>query len=492
MSSRRNHADLEPVAADITGPNAMAFDRGRSTLRRDRTHSRREQQTARQSKDAPAKQEAVNTPEHGLSGLYRRAVFSALEPMSHGRLVIETPDGQVHRFGESTNPRGSLHGLEASIRVLRHDFFRRCFYYGDIGLAEGYLAGDWDTDDLAEVVSWFILNAESSPSQSASRRRQKVLNALGWINNLTHRMRANTVAGSRVNIASHYDLSNDFFALFLDPSMTYSSALFDTASASPGTGATSPRESLELAQYAKYERLARLLELRAGDRVLEIGGGWGAFSRFAAKRYGCHVTSITISQAQFSWADRLRREEQLEEAIDLQLVDYRKLTGQFDKIVSIEMLEAVGHEYFDTFFAQCSSLLKPNGLVALQVITCPDTRYEALRRGVDFIQKHIFPGGLIPSVGALVASIGRATDFTVPDLFDFGDSYARTLQMWDDEFEAKLDAVRALGFDEIFIRKWRYYLLYCKAAFQMRHVSVVQMLLSRPNNHDLAPARPVA
>lgn len=485
MTHRGDSSELDPIAKDNSRQKAIAFDRPRSPVLRAHTHSRRKHEKPRPVADPANTPVPTSTPERGLSRLYRRAVFSALEPMSHGRLRLETPDGRIHGFGQGSNPRGARYGLDAAIRVRRDDFFRRCFYYGDIGLAEGYMAGDWDTDDLAEVVSWFILNAESSPSQSASRRRQKVLNALGWINNLAHRMRANTVAGSRVNIASHYDLSNDFFALFLDPSMTYSSALFDRSERSEAAAA-SPRESLELAQYAKYERLAELLELRAGDRVLEIGGGWGAFSRFAATRYGCHVTSITISEAQFAWADRLRREQHLEDSIDLQLMDYRKLTGRFDKIVSIEMLEAVGHEYFDTFFGQVSALLEPDGLVAIQVITCPDTRYEALRRGVDFIQKHIFPGGLIPSVGALVASIGRATDFTVRDLFDFGDSYARTLQLWDDEFEAKLDSVRSLGFDEIFIRKWRYYLLYCKAAFQMRHVSVVQMLLSRPNNHRLA------
>lgn len=404
-------------------------------------------------------------------GVYRRAVLGAFRAMRHGSLTVSLPDGEVLRFGDGSNPRRARFGLDARIQIRSEELFRRCFYYGDIGFAEAYVAGDWTTSDLAEVVSWFILNADFS-SQSAIRRR--LLNGLGWINNLGHRLRANSIEGSQENIAAHYDLSNAFFELFLDPSMTYSSALFES------------NESLEEAQEAKYRRLCELLQLKPGHRVLEIGGGWGAFSRYAASRYGCHVTTITISERQFAWADRRRREESLEEQVDLRLLDYRKLAGRFDRIVSIEMLEAVGHDYFDTFFSKCNELLAPNGLLALQVIVCPESRYESLRRGVDFIQKHIFPGGLIPSTGALLESAHRTTDFTLRDLFDFGDSYARTLEHWSSRFEARLESVRELGFDETFIRKWRYYLMYCLAAFRMRHVSVVQMLLTRPNNHDIA------
>ncbi|MBV9493799.1 MAG: class I SAM-dependent methyltransferase [Acidobacteria bacterium] len=383
----------------------------------------------------------------------------ALRALPHGSLTMTLPNGETLRFGSDSNPRNAQHGLDARIDVRDEAFFRRCFYQGDIGLAEGYMAGEWTTEDLAEVVAWFILNADGEPA------RPKLLDRL------RHRFRANSVTNSRKNIEAHYDLSNEFFALFLDPSMTYSSAIFD-----------GEPETLEEAQRAKYERLCQLLQLQEGDEVLEIGGGWGAFSRYAAQRYGCRVTTITISPSQYAWADRLRGDA----PIDLRLIDYRRLTGSFDKIVSIEMLEAVGHEYFDAFFAKCSELLRPNGLAALQVITCPDPRYERMRRGVDFIQKHIFPGGLIPSVGALLASIQRTTDFVLRDLSDFGSSYARTLQLWSDRFEQNLDQIRALGFDDAFLRKWRYYFAYCMAAFQMRHVSVVQMLLTRPNNHAIA------
>jgi cyclopropane-fatty-acyl-phospholipid synthase len=398
--------------------------------------------------------------------VYRRAVIRVLGTMKHGHLHVTLPDGAALTFGDGSNPRGSAYGLEARLRILDAAFFRRCVFHGDIGFAESYMAGEWETGDLAEVLSWFILNA-AEESRSPTMLR--------WLDRLGHQLRANTVGNSRRNIAAHYDLSNDFFALFLDRSMTYSSALFDR-----------PGRSLEEAQLAKFERLCALLELRPGDRLLEIGGGWGAFSRHAATRHGCHVTTITISAEQYAWAERCRREEGLEDRIDLRLADYRTVNGCFDKIVSIEMLEAVGHEYFDLFFANCGRLLAPNGLMALQVITAPESRYESIRHGVDFIQKHIFPGGLIPSVGALLASAYRTTDLTLRSLADFGDSYARTLALWNERFEAGREEVRALGFDEAFLRKWRYYFLYCLAAFRMRHVSVVQMLLTRPNNHALA------
>ncbi|MEO8382229.1 MAG: cyclopropane-fatty-acyl-phospholipid synthase family protein [Acidobacteriota bacterium] len=398
--------------------------------------------------------------------IYRAAVTRALAAMRCGALTVTLPDGSTVRFGEGENPRRSRYGLDARMRIVRDLFFARCARHGDIGLAEGYMAGDWDSDDLAEVIAWFILNAGEEPRKAKLADR------------IRHALRRNSPRNSRRNIADHYDLSNDFFAAFLDPSMTYSSALFDD----------DPLRTLEAAQEAKFERLCALMELKEGDRVLEIGGGWGAFSRHAARRYGCHVTTITISREQFAWADACRRAQGLEARVDLQLADYRAVRGRFDKIVSIEMIEAVGHQYFDTFFARCSALLEPNGLVALQAIVCPEARYETLRRGVDFIQKHIFPGGLIPSVGALLASVQRSTDFTLRSMGDFGDSYARTLELWAERFEENRERIRALGFDEVFLRKWRYYFSYCLAAFRMRHVSVVQLLLTRPNNHSLQSA----
>jgi cyclopropane-fatty-acyl-phospholipid synthase len=397
---------------------------------------------------------------HGFAAAVRRV----LRANRHGRLTLTLPDGEMLTFGEGTNPRGSRDGLDAHIEVKNDAFFRRCVLFGDIGFAESYMAGEWDSDDLAEVVAWFILN----------ERRRRGPNIFGWLNRVAHRLHSNTRNGSRENIAAHYDLSNEFFQQFLDASMTYSSALFESGD-----------ETLPAAQTAKYQRVCHLLDLKEGDHVLEIGGGWGAFSRYAAKNYGCRITSITISKQQFDWASRQLELEHLRGHVDLRLADYRDIKGRFDKIVSIEMLEAVGHDYYDTFFAKCAEVLAPTGLVALQVITCPDWRCEPMRRNVDFIQKHIFPGGEVPSVGCLLESVRRTTDFSLTDFFDFGPSYARTLQLWSDAFEAKLPAIRAMGFDETFIRKWRYYFQYCKAGFRMRHISVAQFLLSRSNNHAL-------
>ncbi len=400
----------------------------------------------------------------GKTGIYRRIVLSTFARMSHGRLSMVLPGGACVVYGDGSNPRHASRGLDALIRIHDEAFFRRCVLSGDIGFAESYLAGEWETDDLEEVIAWFILNDTVA--------RPPALLQLG--NRLLHVLRANTLERSRHNIAAHYDLSNEFFARFLDPTMTYSSALFRG------------HETLEEAQLAKIDRLCRVLDLRSHDRVLEIGGGWGAFSRYAARNFGCHVTTITISRQQFDWAARRLRAEGLEGRVDLQFADYRDVRGRYDKIVSVEMIEAVGYEHYDTFFTRLDELLEPNGLVALQAITSPEARFEGIRNGVDFIQKHIFPGGLIPSVGALLQSMQRVSNLTIRDLFDFGESYARTLQCWADTFERNIDGVRILGFDETFLRKWRYYLMYCKAAFTMRHISVVQLLLTRPNNHAIA------
>lgn len=407
---------------------------------------------------------SLSAPAKSRRHVFAAAVLRSLRDNHHGHLTLALSNGEELTFGDGSNPRGSHYGLDAHIAVRSEEFFRRCVLYGDIGFAESYMAGEWDSRDLGQVIGWFILN----------EKPRRGPNVLGWLNLMAHRMRANTRRHSRENIAAHYDLSNDFFALFLDRSMTYSSALFESG-----------EETLGDAQVAKYQRICHLLELKPTDHILEIGGGWGAFGRYAAKQYGCRVTSVTISQQQLDWAARQIEQEHLRRHVDVRLLDYRELRGKFDKIVSIEMLEAVGHQYYDTFFAKCNELLTPNGLIALQVITCPEWRCEPMRRNVDFIQKHIFPGGEVPSIGCLLESVRRTTDLSLRDLFDFGDSYARTLKLWSDAFESKLAAVRALGFDDTFIRKWRYYFQYCYAGFRMRHISVAQLLLSRSNNHAL-------
>jgi cyclopropane-fatty-acyl-phospholipid synthase len=255
--------------------------------------------------------------------------------------------------------------------------------------------------------------------------------------------------------------------------MTYSSAYFE-------------KEGMELsnAQIAKYESLCKSMKIKPGDHVLEIGSGWGGNAIHLAKNHNCKVTTVTISEEQFKFAKEKIEKENLSDKIEVKLMDYRLISGQFDKIISIEMLEAVGHEFFDVFFKKCHDLLKPKGVLGFQVITCPDSRYDSLRKGVDWIQKHIFPGSLLPSVSALNGSINRTGEMTLMNLKEMGLHYAQTLRMWREKFNENLDEVKALGFDDKFIRKWNYYFSYCEAAFDMRNISVMQMVYTRPNNLD--------
>jgi cyclopropane-fatty-acyl-phospholipid synthase len=425
---------------------------------------------------------ATSNPAAARPGsLYRRAVLHALRGMPRGRLELQLPEGEALVLGDGAPAdrpalKSGVAG-SARLRVHREAFFRQCVLGGDIGFAESYLAGDWDTPDLTAVIGWFILNLEHAPTLSGSRRRGVEtwgLNLLRGVNRLSHLLRPNAPAQAKRNISAHYDLSNDFFALFLDPSLMYSSAKW-----------AHPDQTLTEAQTEKNDALCRSLCLTATDRVLEIGTGWGGWSLHAARHYGCHVTTVTISREQHELATRRVAEAGLADRIEVRFQDFRELTGTFDKIVSIEMMEALGHRYLDAFAASLDRLLKPDGLVALQFITCPDDRYAELRRGVDFIQKHIFPGSLLLSVNRVNARLSRAGRFVLHRLEDFGTDYARTLRLWREAFELRLDEVRRLGFDDRFIRKWRYYLCYCEAAFALRNISVVHTLHTRSNNLSL-------
>jgi cyclopropane-fatty-acyl-phospholipid synthase len=334
------------------------------------------------------------------------------------------------------------------------------------------MAGEWTTNDLTKVIAWFILNAnEAEALQTRSSMGTGFFNLLNTINRAFHRKRHNSRAMSKENIREHYDLSNDFFKLWLDPTMTYSSAYFEKAD-----------ESLETAQIRKYDKLCRRLHLASTDSVLEIGSGWGGFSMHAARNFGCKVTTVTISQQQYDEASRRIREAGLSDKIQLLLCDYRDLRGQFDKIASIEMLEAVGDRYVDGYFAKIDSLLRPHGLVGLQAILCPDRQFPILRDGVDFIQKHIFPGSLLMCNARIGEALAACGDLNLFEYEDMAPHYALTLRRWRETFEARLPEVRALGFDDEFIRKWRYYLCYCEAAFGTRHITVAQMVYSRPDN----------
>lgn len=397
-------------------------------------------------------------------GFYERIVFKLLAGMDRGKLSVTL-------YGQRTLEIGQGDEVCAELTVNHSDFFRQCVLYGDVGFGEAYVNGDWDTPDITNVIKWFLLNVDKAPTVSGSKIQPTLLNLLKVLNKIFHLRRTNSLKGSKKNISEHYDLSNAFFSLFLDPSMTYSSAYFEKE------GMT-----LEQAQMAKYNRLCRQMKLNSGDTVLEIGSGWGGNAIYMAKNYGCRVTTLTISEEQYRLAIEKVKEAGLEKNVTVLLQDYRDIQGQFDKIVSIEMLEAVGAEFYETYFAQCNRLLKSNGMLALQVITCPDSRFENLRNGVDWIQKHIFPGSLLPSVGAINSAINKVSDFTLLDLKDIGLHYAHTLHLWHKAFNQHLHEVKALGFDDFFIRKWNYYLCYCEAAFAMRNINVMQMLYARPNN----------
>jgi len=398
-------------------------------------------------------------------GFYQRAILQALEPMTLGCLRLKLPNGTSRVFGQSNA------GLQAEIRVMRPGFFKRCVLFVDVGFGEAYVDGDWETDDIAAVISWFILNVENAPAMSGSRGRKFLINLLGWQNRIHHLLRPNSLGVSPRNIREHYDLGNDFYRLFLDATMTYSSALFQN-----------PGQSLEEAQTAKYDRLCRQLKLKPGEHLLEIGSGWGGMALHAVRKYGCRVTTITISEEQFRYARELFAKEGIADRAEVKLMDYRAVTGKYDKIVSIEMLEAVGDAYLETYFAKCHEVLQPHGLLGVQMITCPDGRYDSLRKNVDWIQKHIFPGSLLLSVHRINQALRHTGDLHLHDLKEMGLSYADTLRRWRIAFNGRLPQVHALGFDERFVRKWNYYLSYCEAAFAQRNITVLQTVYTRANN----------
>ncbi len=400
---------------------------------------------------------------------YESIVLDMLAKMEKGRLNITLPSGETFSIGDGI-------GITTNIEIKNENFFKHCVLFGDIGFGEAYVDGDWDTDDITNVIKWFLLNIENSPGISGSRTKTFALNILKLWNKIFHWKNANDLSGSKKNISEHYDLNNDFFKLFLDPTMTYSSGYFKEEGL-----------SLQEAQIEKYKRLCEQLKLKSSDNVLEIGSGWGGNAIFIAKNYGCKVTSVTISEEQLKFAREKVKEENLSDKIKIELLDYRKLEGQFDKIISIEMLEAVGDEFIDVYFKKCHELLKKNGILALQVITCPDSRYESLRKGVDWIQKHIFPGSLLPSVGRINRAINSTGDLSLVDLKEFGLDYAKTLSIWREKFNQNISEVKKLGFNEKFIRKWNYYFSYCEAAFAMRNINVMQLVYSRPNNLTLNP-----
>jgi cyclopropane-fatty-acyl-phospholipid synthase len=409
------------------------------------------------------------------ASVFRSAVLGSLSRMGRGRLHVDLPDGGVAVFGSGGEPLPLGVAGSARIRIRREAFFRKCVLAGDIGFAESYMDGDWTSPDLVAVVSWFILNVEDAPTMSGSgRAKGAALNLFRFMNRLGHALRPGSRTAARRNISEHYDLSNDFFALFLDPSMMYSAARWSR-----------PGLTLEEAQREKNERLCQMLRLAPADHVLEIGTGWGGWAVHAAQSRGCRVTTVTLSRQQFDFAERRVAQAGLAGRVRVRLQDFREITGRYDKVVSIEMVEALGHRYLPLFCRVVNGALKPDGLLAMQFITCPDARYAQFRRGVDFIQKHIFPGSLLLSLNRFNNLLSSEAGLVLHGAEDMGADYALTLRRWAEAFAARTGEVHALGFDGRFIRKWSYYLAYCEAAFALRNISVVQTLHCRANNLSL-------
>jgi cyclopropane-fatty-acyl-phospholipid synthase len=390
--------------------------------------------------------------------LAARLVFGRLDRIRHGHLVVRLPDGTSRTFAGVAGKTAAVTELE----VHRWRFFGRLLRRSDMGAGEAYVDGDWSTPDLVGLTRFFLDNESELAPPS-------LIGAFGrFRDRLTHVLRSNTRTQAKRNIHAHYDLSNQLYETFLDPSMTYSSALFDR-----------PGLDLEAAQRRKYQRLAEWAELKPGQHVLEIGCGWGGFAEFAAGELGCRVTGITLSEEQASFARRRMERSGLADQVQIRVVDYRDVEACFDAVVSIEMLEAVGHRFFDGFFETLDRVLRPGGRVALQTITIPDQIYDRYRRGSDWIRSYIFPGGHLPSLGAIQGSLTRRTGLVISRLDDLAEDYVATLHEWRERFWAKEDRVRDLGFDDRFMRMWDFYLATCEAAFRDRQIGVLQLSLAR-------------
>lgn len=388
----------------------------------------------------------------------REAMFRVLGHLKVGSLTLhEGPES--HHFGSADSD-----GPNAEVHVHNQEAYGKILTGGSIAAGETYLQGDWTSPDPVAVTRLFSANMAVLESWDSS---QSLLARIAL--KIAHYFNRNTRDGSRDNISAHYDLGNDFFSLFLDPTMMYSSAVFDDA-----------QMDLDAAATAKLDEICRQLELRPEDHLLEIGTGWGGMAIHAAKHFGCRVTTTTISQEQYDYACAAVKRENLEDRVTLLLQDYRTLEGEYDKLVSIEMIEAVGHEFYQEYFQRCSDLLKPNGKMVIQAITMADQRYAQARDSVDFIKRYIFPGGCLPSVAVIADHLARDTDMQMVHLRDITEDYALTLAHWRARFMDKLETVKQMGFDDNFIRMWDYYLSYCEGGFRERIISTVQLAFAKP------------
>lgn len=398
-----------------------------------------------------------------------RQTIDALQDLPLGlrsglKLLLNLPNGQLTiQFANNERLvfKGQKDGPSAELRVHDYRFIRRGIAGGDVGLGEGYMEGEWSTPDLAAVLSFFSVNLDSKPDLVSGG---PVTRFVHWI---YHSLRPNTRTGAKKNIEAHYDLGNDFYERWLDPSMTYSSARFET-----------PDQSLEEAQRNKYKTLADSIGLQEGEHMLEIGCGWGGFAEYAARERGAKVTCLTLSREQRTYAIDRMEKLQLGDRVDIKLQDYRDETGRYDKIASIEMFEAVGQEYWPSFFSKVHECLKPGGKAGLQIISIRDDLFETYARRADFIQRYIFPGGVLPSLERLKEEFANAS-LGLEKVEAFATDYADTLAAWMRRFNAAWDDIRLMGFDNRFRRMWNFYLAYCEAGFRTGRINVAQYTLSR-------------
>ena len=392
-------------------------------------------------------------------GLARSLMLKVLAKLQVGSLTLREQD-ETLVFGSKTDPAAP----HAEVQVHDNDLYRRILTGGGIAAGETYIEGLWSSPDLTAVTRAFSANLAMLGAMSD---RQNLLAKTAL--KLNHWARRNTATRSRENISAHYDLGNDFFSLFLDPSMMYSSAVFPT-----------PDSDLASASQHKLRLICEDLELKPEDHLVEIGTGWGGMAIYAAEHYGCRVTTTTISREQFDYTVDAVAQRGLQDRITVLFDDYRDLTGKFDKLVSIEMIEAVGHQFYDTYFQTVSRLLKPHGKAVIQAITMTEQRYEQARDSVDFIKRYIFPGGCLPSLTVISDALARMTDMQMANLRDITRDYADTLNAWHEGFLEKLDRVRAMGFDDRFINMWRYYLSYCEGGFRERIIGTYQITMTKP------------
>ncbi|WP_339454108.1 cyclopropane-fatty-acyl-phospholipid synthase family protein [Pseudomonas sp. EA_5y_Pfl2_R50] len=395
---------------------------------------------------------------NGFTGsLLRRGVLRQLAQLKHGQLaVIEEGERMLYGMPGSVL-LGEVHVHDAAVWGMVAS-------NGSIGAGEAFIHGYWSSPDLTAVVRVFVSNLDVLDAMEGGLARlgRPLVQGLHWLNR-------NTRKGSQKNIAAHYDLGNDLFEQFLDPTMMYSAAQF-----------LSPEDSLEQAQLNKLERICQKLALKPDDHLLEIGTGWGSMALYAAQHYGCRVTTTTLSKEQYAYTAQRIEQSGLQNQVTLLLKDYRDLTGVYDKLVSIEMIEAVGHRFLPTYFKQCAQLLKSNGLMLIQAITIREQRYEQAKRSVDFIQRYIFPGGALPCVQKMLEVVGRDTDMNLLHMEDFGLHYARTLRLWHENFRRAHSRLSELGYDDYFLRLWEFYLCYCEGGFLERTIGTAQLLLAKP------------